>query len=105
MFSAQFIFKPGTYDDEFHKLDAEIEAFVATIDGYLGVEPWVSPDGATRNSIYYFETMDAVVELSRYPAHREAKGKYQNWYDGYQIVISEVVRSYGDGGVETIARA
>lgn len=105
MFSAQFIFKPGTYDDEFHRLDAEIEQFTATINGYLGVERWVSDDGTTRNSIYYFESMDAVTELSRYPTHREAKGKYQNWYDGYQIVVSEIKKSYGDGAIETIAKA
>jgi antibiotic biosynthesis monooxygenase (ABM) superfamily enzyme len=35
--SAQFIFKPGTYDEEFHRLDAEIEAYVATIPGFLGL--------------------------------------------------------------------
>ena len=103
MFSAQFIFKPSTYDDEFHRLDAEIEAYVATIDGYLGVERWVSPDQTTKNSIYYFETMAAVTELAKYPAHVEAKGQYQRWYDGYQIVISEVLRSYGDRAIESIA--
>jgi heme-degrading monooxygenase HmoA len=103
--SAQFIFKPGTYDDEFHKLDAEIEAFVATIPGFLGAEKWISFDGTTKNSMYYFETMDAMFELSRYDTHREAKGKYQNWYDGYQIVVSEIKKSYGDGAIETIAKA
>jgi antibiotic biosynthesis monooxygenase (ABM) superfamily enzyme len=48
--SAHFIFKPATYDDEFHRLDAEIEAYVATIPGFLGVEKWVSFDGQTKNS-------------------------------------------------------
>ena len=105
MISAQFIFKPGTYDDEFHKLDSEIEAFVATIRGFLGVERWVSFDGTTKNSMYYFETMDAMCELSRSDTHREAKGKSQNWYDGYQIVVSEIKKSYGDGAIETIAKA
>ena len=50
MISAQFLFKPGTYDDEFHRLDAEIEAYVATIPGFLGAEKWVSFDGTTKNS-------------------------------------------------------
>jgi heme-degrading monooxygenase HmoA len=103
--SAQFIFKPGTYDDEFHRLDAEIEAYVATIPGFLGAEKWVSFDGQTKNSMYYFETMDAMFQLSRFDAHREAKGKYKNWYDGYQIVVSEIKKSYGDGAIETIAKA
>ena len=64
MISAQFIFKPGTYDDEFHKLDAEIEAFVVTIPGFLGAEKWISFDGATKTSMYYFETMDATFQLT-----------------------------------------
>ncbi len=105
MISAQFIFKPGTYDEEFHLLDAEIEAYVATIPGFLGAEKWVSHDGQTKNSMYYFETMDAMFQLSRFDVHREAKGKYQNWYDGFQIVVSEIKKSYGDGAIETIAKA
>lgn len=103
--SAQFIFKPGTYDEEFHRLDVEIEAYVATIPGFLGVEKWISFDGQTKNSMYYFESIDAMFQLSRFDAHREAKGKYQNWYDGYQIVVSEIKKSYGDGAIETIAKA
>ena len=105
MISAQFIFRPGTYDEEFHRLDAEIEAFVASIPGFLGVEKWISFDGKTKNSMYYFESMDSMFELARFEAHREAKSKYQNWYDGYQIVVSEIKKSYGDGAVETIAKA
>ena len=105
MISAQFIFKPGTYDDEFHRLDAEIEAYGATIPEFLGVEKWVSFDGQTNNSMYYFETMDEMFQLSRSDAHREAKGKYQNWYDGYPIVVSEIVKSYGDVAIESIAKA
>jgi heme-degrading monooxygenase HmoA len=105
MFSAPFIFKPRTYDEEFHRLDTEIEAYVATIPGFLGAEKWVSFDGQTKNSMYYFETMDAMFQLSRFDAHREGKGKCQNWYDGYQIVFSEIKKSYGDGAIETIAKA
>jgi hypothetical protein len=80
--SAQFIFKHGTHDDEFQRLDALIEAYVATIPGLSGAEKWVS-----------FNT------------HREAKGKYQNWYDGCQIVVSEIKKSCGDGAIEMIAKA
>ncbi len=64
MISAQFIFKPGTYDEEFHRLDAEIEAYVATIPGFLGAEKWVSFDGQIKNSMYYFETMDAMIHVA-----------------------------------------
>ena len=29
--------------------------------------------------------------------------QYARWYDGYQIVISEVVRTYGDGRMPHLA--
>jgi hypothetical protein len=41
--------------------------------------------------------MDSVKELSRYPEHLVAKENYRKWYLGYQIVVAEVVGSYGDG--------
>ena len=43
--------------------------------------------------------MESVSLFARFPDHREAKEKYAQWYDGYQIVISEVTASYGDGRI------
>lgn len=97
MISCSFIFSPGIYDAEFHELDGKIDAFASSLVGFIGVDRWVSDDGKARNSIYYFETMDSVRELSRYPEHLTAKENYKKWYLGYQIVVSEVVGSYGDG--------
>jgi hypothetical protein len=54
--------------------------------------------------MYYFETMDAMFQLSRFDAHRDAKGKYRNWYDGYQIVVNEVRRTCGDHNIRSIAK-
>ena len=97
MISASFIFSPGNYDEEFHALDGKIEAFASSLSGFIGVDRWVSEDGKSRNSIYYFDGMDSVKELSRYPEHLVAKENYRKWYLGYQIVVAEVVGSYGDG--------
>jgi hypothetical protein len=97
MISCSFIFSPGEYDTEFHELDQRIEDFAIALDGFVGVDRWVSEDGKSRNSIYYFENMDAVRQLSRYPEHLVAKENYKKWYLGYQIVVSEVTGSYGDG--------
>lgn len=97
MISCSFIFSPGVYDDEFHSLDGRIEQFAIALEGFIGVDRWVSDDGKARNSIYYFEGMDSVKQLSRYPEHLVAKENYKKWYLGYQIVVSEVVGSYGDG--------
>ena len=97
MILAQFIFRPGAYDARFHELDGQIDAFAASLPGFIGVETWQSADGAVKNACYYFADMAAVRELSQFASHQEAKAEYQRWYDGYQIVVSEVRASYGDG--------
>ena len=33
----------------------------------------------------------------RHPAHREAKARQSRWLNGYQVVVSQVLRVYGDG--------
>jgi heme-degrading monooxygenase HmoA len=104
MFAIAFIFRPGTYDEEFHRLDSSIDDFAKSLPGYIGVDRWVSPDGATTNSTYYWEDMESVGTFSRFPDHLEAKQKYQQWYEGYQIVISEVKASYGDGTLNHISQ-
>ena len=43
--------------------------------------------------------MEALQQLMRHPAHRDAKQAQARWLRGYQVVIAEVVRSYGDGGI------
>jgi heme-degrading monooxygenase HmoA len=102
MFSAAFIFRPGTYDDEFHRLNDLIDAAANSTEGYLGAETWHSADGKTLNATYYWATLEALKQFSRDPNHLEAKKQYSRWYDGYHIVISEVIRSYGDDALEHI---
>jgi heme-degrading monooxygenase HmoA len=93
----QFIFRPGVYDNDFHRLDSEIDAYARSLPGFRATEPWQSADGAIVNATYYFDDMASVRQLSQFPQHHEAKGQYQRWYDGYQIVVSEVTATYGDG--------
>ena len=99
MFSAAFIFRPGTYDDEFHRLNKLIDAAAQATDGFLGTESWRSFDGKTVNATYYWESLDALREFSGNANHLEAKKQYSRWYDGYHIVVSEVIRSYGDNAI------
>lgn len=99
MFSAAFIFRPGTYDEEFHRLNGLIDSAANATDGYLGAEVWKSEDEKTLNATYYWETLDALKQFSMHPSHLEAKKQYSRWYDGYHIVISEVIRSYGDDSI------
>ncbi len=100
MICCQFIFKPGTFDDDFHHLDGEIAAYARSLPGFDRVEKWVSLDGTVTNAVYYFADMESVNALARLPTHREAKDQVQRWYDGYRIVISEITATYGDGQLE-----
>jgi heme-degrading monooxygenase HmoA len=96
LYSAAFIFRPGTYDNEFHRLNKLIDAAAKETDGFLGTETWRSLDGKTLNATYYWESLEALKEFSGNANHLEAKKQYSRWYDGYHIVVSEVIRSYGD---------
>ena len=100
MILCQFIFQPGEYDDEFHRLDGQIDAFARGLPGFIRSQTWQSADGAMVNASYYFESMAAVKQLASFPQHLHAKGQYQRWYDGYQIVISEVSATYGDNRLD-----
>jgi heme-degrading monooxygenase HmoA len=102
MYSAAFIFRPGTYDDEFHRLNGLIDAAANATEGYLGSESWQSADGATINATYYWASLEALQTFSRNPHHLEAKKQYDRWYDAYHIVISEVLKSYGDDALDHI---
>ncbi len=97
MICCQFIFKPGTYDDDFHRLDAKIDDYARSLAGFDRVEKWLSPDGDVVNTIYYFTDRESVAQLGRFSQHREAKGQVHRWYEGYRIVVSDVRATYGDG--------
>ena len=97
MYEIQFIFKPGTYDDDFQRLDAQIEQVAASTPGFVGVRNWFSEDGTVRNAVYSWEHLDNLKDFSRCAAHLQAKSEYQRWYEGYEIVITEVMSRYGDG--------
>ena len=105
MHSAAFIYRPGEYDDEFHRLNDIIQAAAEALPGYLGVESWQSADGKLRNATYYWSDLAALREFSMHPSHLEAKRNYTRWYQGYHIVISEVIRSYGDRAFTNITPA
>ncbi|MFH1600277.1 MAG: DUF4188 domain-containing protein [Pseudomonadota bacterium] len=96
MYIAAFHWLPGHYDEQFHRLNAEIDAVSRANPGFIGVESWQSADGARRCATYYWRDLESLQAFSVAPAHLVAKREYARWYDGYQIVISQVVRSYGD---------
>jgi heme-degrading monooxygenase HmoA len=99
MYSATFIWEPGEYDDEFHRLNALIDQAARGNPGFLGTESWQTGDGVRRSAVYYWSDLESLETFAADPVHLEAKGQYDRWYRGYQIVIAKVVRSYGDGAI------
>jgi heme-degrading monooxygenase HmoA len=84
------------YDDEFYRLDQAIAEAAKEIPGYLGEEAWENPTTGLISNVYYWETLEALQSLIQHPRHLEAKAAQSNWLDGYQVVISQVIKTYGD---------
>lgn len=98
MYTSTFIFKPGQYDDDFHRLDQRIAAIAKAIPGYLGEETWENAEGLIQN-VYYWESEASMRQLIEHPTHAQAKANQSRWLDGYRVVISKVLKEYGDGKV------
>lgn len=98
MYCAMFIWEPGDYDAEFHRLNALIDEVARALPGYLGVESWQNADGSRRCAHYYWADLETLQAFASHPTHQEAKRQYARWYKAYHIVITEVLRSYGDSG-------
>lgn len=96
MYSATFIFAKGEYDEEFHRLDAEIAKAAKATPGYLGEEAWENPATGLISNVYYWDSLEALHSLINNPHHLEAKSSQARWLAGYRIVISKVLKIYGD---------
>jgi heme-degrading monooxygenase HmoA len=99
VYSSTFTFAKGEFDDAFHKLDAEIAQLAKSIPGYLGEEVWENPSTGLLANVYYWASMEALRALIQHPVHIAAKQQRSKWLNGYQVVIAEVIRVYGDGGI------
>ena len=100
MFTSTFTFAKGDYDADFFALDERIAEVARAIPGYRGEEAWENAATGLISNVYYWDSMEALQQLMSHPAHREAKAAQARWLKGYQVVIAEVLRSYGDGGID-----
>jgi heme-degrading monooxygenase HmoA len=96
MISSTFIFAKEQFDAEFHRLDAAIAEAARSTPGFLGEESWENSASGLISNVYYWESLEALQLLMKHPKHLEAKSKQQKWLAGYQVVISQVIRIYGD---------
>ncbi|BCM25017.1 antibiotic biosynthesis monooxygenase family protein [Methyloradius palustris] len=105
MYSATFIFDKKQYDERFYALDEAIAEIAKQSAGYLGEESWENSTTGRICNVYYWQSLEALQTLMQHPKHLEAKAAQANWLDGYQVVIAEVIRSYGDGKIDHPAAA
>ncbi len=105
MFSISFIVTRGEDDDEFHRLDSEIQDAASSTPGFPGSETWLSPDGTLTDAVDFWADLDHLKDFSRDASHLHAESGYTRWYDGYQIVVAEVATTYGDGRLEHLSAA
>ena len=99
IYTASFIWEPGEYDAEFHRLNAIIGEVAQAMPDYLGAESWHAAEGRRGCVVYYWRDLQALQTFARHPAHQQAKREYRRWYRGYHIVIGQVLRAYGDGAL------
>ncbi len=96
MYSATFIFTIKELNAEFHALDALIASATKDTTGYMGEEAWEDPKTGRIANVYYWESEIGLRELISHPKHQEAKQRYSQWLGGYQVIISQVIKTYGD---------
>lgn len=97
MYLVTFRLAPGEYDAAFHELNDAIQAAAEDTPGYLGKRTWDDPTGDERLVVYYWESLDALESFGMVPEHRTAKGRWAEWYDAYEVTVTEVVERYGSG--------
>jgi heme-degrading monooxygenase HmoA len=105
VYSSTFIFATKQFDDAFHRLDQEIAQAARAIPGYLGEEAWENPANGLVSNVYYWDSLEALHQLIEHPRHQQAKAAQSNWLAGYRVVISQVIRTYGDSGLDHVLPA
>lgn len=97
--AATFIFDQVRRDEEFEELNDRIRRIARSTGGYLGRKDWRDSEGY-RAVTYYWESLDALRTFAADPDHREAKRRHREWYAGYRVEISRVLRVYGGGQLD-----
>ncbi|UTF52552.1 antibiotic biosynthesis monooxygenase family protein [Natronosalvus rutilus] len=97
MYLVTFRLDPGEYDAEFHELNDSIQAVAEETDGYRGKRTWNDPASDEVLVVYYWETLDALDAFGADADHKRAKQRWTEWYDAYEVTITDVIETYGSG--------
>lgn len=97
MYSSTFIFAKGQWDGEFHRLDEEItRGWPRQRRATLARSHGENASTGLVSNVYYWQSLEALQALMSHPAHLQAKSQQAKWLAGYQVVISQVLGTYGD---------
>ena len=99
MYTSTFMFAKRQYDAQFLALDEVIAEAARATPGYMGEESWENPATGYVSNVYYWASLESLRRLMDHPAHLAAKEQQARWLQGYQIVIAQVIRTYGDGAI------
>lgn len=94
--AARFLFRQARSDEEFDRLNELILRAAESNPGYRGREWWRNDDGDLA-VVYWWDSLEALRTFAADPVHREAKQRWDEWYEGYRIEISRLLKSYGRG--------
>lgn len=97
MYLVTFRLEPGDYDDAFHELNDAVQAAAEETDGYLGKRTWTDPESRETLVVYYWESLDALDSFGAGADHKRAKQRWAEWYDAYEVTVTEVLERYGSG--------
>lgn len=70
-----------------------------SVPGYRGEESWEDPASGLVCNVYHWDSLEALQQLIEHPAHQVARQQQGQWLAGCQVTISQVLKSYGDGGL------
>ncbi len=99
VYSATFVFRINNYNAEFEQLNELINQAANTNPGYLGKERWANSEENKHSVIYYWKSRESLKEFSKHPIHQKAKQNYKKWYEGYEVLISEILTFKSDHGL------
>ena len=99
MHTATFTFAKRRCDEDFHALDEVIASVARSIPGYLGEESRENAETGLVSNVDDWASMEALRQLMSHPSHAQAKQSQSRWLNGYQVVIAQVIATYGDGGI------
>ncbi|WP_128906355.1 antibiotic biosynthesis monooxygenase family protein [Halorubrum amylolyticum] len=97
MYLVTFRLDPGEYDEEFHELNDTIQAAAEDTDGFLGKRTWNDLESDEVLVVYYWESLDALESFGADADHKRAKQRWTEWYDAYEVTVTEVLEQYGSG--------